>query len=72
MPRHWSPSSTNALSQLDQAKAVRALDLTKEEWLSIKPLCLITAKPVLYVANVAEDGFENNPLLDSRTRPRRR
>jgi GTP-binding protein YchF len=51
--------------QLDQAKAVRALDLTKEEWLSIKPLCLITAKPVLYVANVAEDGFENNPLLDS-------
>jgi GTP-binding protein YchF len=52
-------------TQLDQAKAVRALDLTKEEWLSIKPLCLITAKPVLYVANVAEDGFENNPLLDS-------
>jgi GTP-binding protein YchF len=52
-------------TQLDQAKAVRALDLSKEEWLSIKPLCLITAKPVLYVANVAEDGFENNPLLDS-------
>ncbi|HSG23751.1 MAG TPA: redox-regulated ATPase YchF [Azonexus sp.] len=52
-------------AQLDQAKAVRALDLTKEEWLSIKPLCLITAKPVLYVANVAENGFENNPLLDS-------
>ncbi len=52
-------------TQLDQAKPVRALDLTKEEWLSIKSLCLITAKPVLYVANVAEDGFENNPLLDS-------
>ena len=52
-------------TQLDQAKAVRALDLTKEEWASLKVLCLITAKPVLYVANVAEDGFENNPLLDA-------
>ena len=52
-------------TQLDQAKAVRALDLTKEEWASLKSLCLITAKPVLYVANVAEDGFENNPLLDA-------
>ena len=52
-------------TQLDQAKAVRALDLTKEEWVSLKSLCLITAKPVLYVANVAENGFENNPLLDA-------
>jgi len=52
-------------TQLDQAKAVRALDLTKEEWASLKSLCLITAKPVLYVANVAENGFENNPLLDA-------
>ncbi len=52
-------------TQLDQAKAVRALDLTKEEWASLKALCLITAKPVLYVANVAENGFENNPLLDA-------
>ncbi len=30
----------------------------------IKPLCLLTAKPAMYVANVAEDGFQNNPLLD--------
>ena len=52
-------------AQLDQAKAVRALELTKEEWASLKALCLITAKPVLYVANVAENGFENNPLLDA-------
>ena len=52
-------------TQLDQAKAVRALDLNKEEWASLKALCLITAKPVLYVANVAENGFENNPLLDA-------
>ncbi|MCK9380176.1 MAG: redox-regulated ATPase YchF [Sulfuritalea sp.] len=53
------------LAQLNQAKAVRALDLSKEEWASIKPFCLITAKPVLYVANVKEDGFANNPYLDA-------
>ena len=55
------------IAQLDQAKAVRALDLSKEEWASIKPFCLITAKPVLYVANVKEGGFENNPYLDAVT-----
>ena len=37
----------------------------KEELVAIKPLCLITAKPVLYVANVKEDGFENNPHFDA-------
>jgi GTP-binding protein YchF len=51
-------------AQLDQGKAVRALDLSKEEQANLKPFCLITAKPVLYVANVAEGGFENNPYLD--------
>src|SRR5574343_1764393 len=50
-------------AQLDQGKAVRGLDLAKEEWASLKPFCLITAKPVLYAANVAEDGFTDNPLL---------
>lgn len=52
------------VAQLDQAKPVRALDLAKEEWANLKPFCLITAKPVLFVANVAEDGFVNNPHLD--------
>ena len=52
-------------AQLDQSKPVRALDLSKEEWLNLKPFCLITAKPVLYAANVAENGFENNPHLDA-------
>jgi len=52
-------------AQLNQAKAVRALDLSKEEKASIKQFCLITAKPVLYVANVMEGGFENNPHLDA-------
>ena len=51
-------------AQLDQGKPVRALDLSKEEWANLKPFCLITAKPVLYAANVAEDGFTDNPRLD--------
>ncbi|SKC61649.1 GTP-binding protein YchF [Burkholderia sp. CF099] len=52
-------------AQLDQAKPVRGLDLTDEELLLIRPFCLITAKPAMYVANVKEDGFENNPHLDA-------
>ena len=53
------------VAQLDQAKPVRQLDLSKEEWASLRPFCLITAKPVLYVANVKEGGFEDNPHLDA-------
>ncbi|HLA35077.1 MAG TPA: redox-regulated ATPase YchF [Rhodocyclaceae bacterium] len=51
------------MKQLDQAKPVRALDFSKEDRALLKPFCLITAKPVLYVANVKEGGFENNPHL---------
>lgn len=51
-------------AQLNEARPVRALDLYEEEKLLIKPLCLITAKPAMYVANVAEHGFTGNPLLD--------
>jgi len=53
--------------QLDAAKPVRALDLSKEEWAALKPFCLITAKPVLYAANVDEHGARDNPLLDAVT-----
>ncbi len=53
-----------AQTQLDQGKPVRALDLDEDEQLLIRPLFLLTAKPTMYIANVAEDGFENNPLLD--------
>ncbi|CAG0952804.1 Ribosome-binding ATPase YchF [Rhodocyclaceae bacterium] len=49
--------------QLNEAKPVRALDLSKEEQANLKPFCLITAKPTLYAANVDEKGFTNNPLL---------
>jgi hypothetical protein len=49
--------------QLDAVKPVRAMTLTPEERRDLRDLQLLTAKPVMYVANVAEDGFENNPLL---------
>lgn len=49
---------------LDQGNSVRTLGLDADELQVIKPLCLITVKPVMYIANVNEDGFENNPLLE--------
>ena len=52
-------------AQLDAGRPVRALDLSREEWGRLKPFCLITVKPVLYAANVAEDGFRDNPHLDA-------
>ena len=48
---------------LNEARPVRSIDFSKEEQAVLKPLCLITAKPAMFVANVAEDGFENNALL---------
>jgi GTP-binding protein YchF len=52
-------------AQLNQAKPVRALDLSDDEKALLKPYCLITAKPTMYVANVKDDGFKDNPLLDA-------
>ncbi|HAN56547.1 MAG TPA: redox-regulated ATPase YchF [Betaproteobacteria bacterium] len=51
-------------AHLDQGKAVHALALDEEQQALLKSLCLLTAKPVLYAANVDENGFENNPLLE--------
>ena len=53
------------MAVLNQAKPVRSLDLYEEEKALLKPLCLITAKPAMYVANVREDGFADNPYLDA-------
>jgi GTP-binding protein YchF len=50
---------------LDAGKAARTLDLSDEDRAAVRDLFLITIKPVLYVANVLEDGFENNPHLDA-------
>jgi len=49
--------------QLDAAKPVRSLALSEEERRDLRELQLLTAKPVMYVANVAEHGFLDNPLL---------
>jgi ribosome-binding ATPase len=49
---------------LNEARPARSVDLAKEELAVLRPLFLLTAKPTMYVANVAEGGFEGNPLLD--------
>jgi GTP-binding protein YchF len=49
---------------LNEGKPVRTLAFSKEEAPLLKQFFLITAKPAMFVANVSEDGFENNPLLD--------
>lgn len=49
---------------LDEAQPVRTMELHKEEQADIYTLHLLTDKPVMYIANVDEDGFDNNPLLD--------
>jgi GTP-binding protein YchF len=50
--------------QLDQGQPARGLSFTPEEKIILKSLQLLTLKPTLYIANVAENGFINNPLLD--------
>ncbi|MCU7904474.1 MAG: redox-regulated ATPase YchF [Candidatus Thiodiazotropha sp. (ex Epidulcina cf. delphinae)] len=52
-------------SRLDSGKPVRGMDLSEDERSDIRDLFLLTVKPVLYIANVAEDGFENNAYLDT-------
>ncbi len=52
---------------LDEGLPIRSLPLEDPEAEIIGPLQLLTSKPVMYVANVDEGGFENNPMLDSVT-----
>ncbi len=52
---------------LNDTKPVRTIDFSKEEHVLLKQFFLITAKPAMFVANVAEDGFTNNPMLDRLT-----
>ncbi len=51
-------------AHLDRGQLVRALDLNSIEQQWLRDLHLLTVKPTLYLANVAEDGFKNNPYLD--------
>lgn len=53
-----------AKAHLDEAKPVRSLNLTEDELADLYSLHLLTIKPVMYIANVDEEGFENNPHLD--------
>jgi len=50
---------------LDEGKSARSVSLTDDERVLVRELFLLTMKPVLYVANVLEDGFEDNPHLDA-------
>ncbi len=50
---------------LDAGKPARALGLSQDDRLAVRDLFLLTLKPVMYVANVLEDGFANNPHLDA-------
>jgi len=53
------------LPHLNEAKPLRSLGLSEDELKQLRPLSLLTVKPTMYIANVDEEGFENNPLLDS-------
>jgi hypothetical protein len=55
---------TKVQACLDAGQPVRTLKLNDEEGALLKHLFLITAKPAMFVANVHEDGFDNNPYLD--------
>jgi GTP-binding protein YchF len=50
---------------LNEARPIRSMALDKDDMALLAPLCFITAKPSMYVANVMEDGFQNNPHLDA-------
>jgi GTP-binding protein YchF len=62
--RLLAPLLERVRDALNEARPVRALGLTREELARLGDLHLLTAKPVLYIANVAEDGFTGNPWLD--------
>ena len=52
-------------AHLDEARPIRTLGLGKEELEDLYSLYLLTVKPVMYIANVDEEGFDNNPHLDA-------
>ncbi len=52
------------VARLDEGLPLRAMGLDRERREALRELHLLTAKPVMYIANVAEDGFRDNPLLE--------
>ncbi|BAN69875.1 redox-regulated ATPase YchF [endosymbiont of unidentified scaly snail isolate Monju] len=61
----WKELLERVHAHLDQGLPVRTLELTDEEQAGLRELHLLTAKRTLYIANVDDDGFENNPHLDA-------
>ena len=55
---------TPILAALNEGKPARVVPVSKEDAPLLKQFCLITAKPAMFVGNVSDDGFENNPLLE--------
>ena len=53
------------LPHLNEAKPLRSFKLSDDELKLLRPLSPLTLKPTMYIANVDEEGFENNPYLDS-------
>ncbi len=53
------------LPHLDEAKPLRSFALTDDELTHLNELSFLTLKPTMYIANVDEEGFENNPHLDT-------
>jgi len=53
------------VATLNEGRPARAAGLDEDAMALLKPLCLMTVKPTLYVANVSEDGFHDNPMLDA-------
>lgn len=54
-----------ALAHLEEGNLIRTLDLSEDELIHLYDIHLLTIKPTMYIANVAEDGFENNHFLDA-------
>lgn len=63
----WRDLLKKMKGHLDTGEPARTLALDEQEQIDLKSLQLLTMKPVLYVANVNEDGFDNNPFLDRLT-----
>jgi GTP-binding protein YchF len=55
---------TKLKEHLESEKPARTFELTEDQAIWLKQTPLLTSKPVLYIANVSDSGFENNPLLD--------
>ncbi|GAB3092630.1 redox-regulated ATPase YchF [Aestuariicella hydrocarbonica] len=53
------------LPHLNEAQPLRSFDLKEDEFKQLRELSLLTLKPTMYIANVDEDGFEDNPFLDT-------